>query len=58
MHKNVLNQNKLNKNNLIKSLKTRTKESVAIDRSLIFGKIDSRNPGLAISRDLDINSTN
>ena len=58
MHKNILNQNKLNNNNLIKSFKTRTKERCNRSSFFNFGKIDSQDPGLSVSRDSDINSTN
>ena len=58
MHKNVLNQNELNKNNLIKSLKMRTKEKCSRSSFFNFGKIDSQDLGLSVSRDSDINSTN
>ena len=34
------------------------KKDVAVHRSLISDKVGSRNPSLAVSRDLDINFTN
>ena len=39
-------------------MKRRLKKDVVVHRSLVFGKIDIWNPGLVVSRDLDIDFTN
>ena len=50
--KNELNNNKLN------ILKREIKKGVIVHRSLILDKVDSQNPGLAVSRDPNIDFTN